>query len=140
MSRVILSIQGRQEYEGQEPEVIEMVTEGTMDYRQGGWDIRYEETALTGLEGVTTSFRVEPERVILKRTGALESEMIFQEGKPHDSLYQLPFGALLMTIQTQWIRANLTEKGGEVSLLYKIFIENSDAGIIKYHLEVRPAE
>ena len=51
---VVLSIQGKQRYEDQEPEVIELVTEGTMEFRAGGWDISYEESALTGLEGVTT--------------------------------------------------------------------------------------
>ena len=36
MSReILLSIQGRQRYEDQEPETIELVTQGTMDYRFG---------------------------------------------------------------------------------------------------------
>ena len=48
---VMLSVRGRQNYGGQEPEVIELVTTGTMEFRDGGWDISYEETALTGLEG-----------------------------------------------------------------------------------------
>ena len=87
---VVLSIRGRQEYPEQEPEIIELVTEGTMEFRSGGWDITYEESALTGLEGVTTTFRVEPGKVILSRKGALKSQMIFQENVPHESLYQMP--------------------------------------------------
>ena len=51
---VVLSVCGRQSYDGQEPDVIELVTEGTMELRSGGWDISYEETELTGLRGVTT--------------------------------------------------------------------------------------
>ena len=39
---VILSIQGRQSYAGQEPEVIRLDTEGYMEFRDGGWDIVYE--------------------------------------------------------------------------------------------------
>ena len=58
MREIILSIRGQQRYEDQEAEVIELVTEGTMDFRDGGWDISYQESALTGLEGVTTTFRV----------------------------------------------------------------------------------
>ena len=69
----VLSIRGRQTYADQEPEVIELVTEGTMEFRNGGWDISYEESALTGLEGVTTTFRVEPGKVLLTRTGKLQS-------------------------------------------------------------------
>jgi hypothetical protein len=49
---VVLSIKGSQRYEHQEPEVIELLTEGTMEFRDGGWDICYEESELTGLEGV----------------------------------------------------------------------------------------
>ena len=36
---MILSLQGTQYYGEQEPEVIELVTEGTMEYVDGGWDI-----------------------------------------------------------------------------------------------------
>ena len=92
---VVLSLRGRQSYDGQEPDEIELVTEGTMEFRDGGWDISYEESELTGLAGVTTTFRVEPDKVILSRTGNLRSEMVFQTGVPHDSLYQM---AWLITI------------------------------------------
>ena len=51
---VVLSIQGRQRYGEQEPETIELVTGGTMEFRDGGWDITYEESELTGLAGVVT--------------------------------------------------------------------------------------
>ena len=61
---VVLSIQGRQHYGDQEPETIELVTEGTMEFRDGGWDITYEESELTGLAGVVTTFRVEPGKVM----------------------------------------------------------------------------
>ena len=91
---VMLTIEGRQSYVGQEPEIIRLDTEGTMEFRDGGWDISYEETALTGMEGVTTTFRVEPGKVTLLRTGKLNSTMVFQENVAHDSLYQLEFGAL----------------------------------------------
>ena len=86
---VVLSIRGRQTYADQEPEVIELVTEGVMELHDGGWDIRYEESELTGLEGVTTTFRVEPGKVILTRAGKLSSQMVFQEGVVHESLYEV---------------------------------------------------
>ena len=88
---VVLSIRGRQHYGDQEPETIELVTEGTMELRDGGWDITYEESELTGLAGVITTFRVEPGKVTLNREGALNSRMLFQEGVAHDSLYQMEY-------------------------------------------------
>ena len=39
---VVLAIRGRQSYEDQEPDIIELTTDGTMEFRDGGWDISYE--------------------------------------------------------------------------------------------------
>ena len=134
---VVLAIRGTQKYEDQEPEVIELVTEGTMELRDGGWDIRYEESALTGLEGVTTTFRVEPGTVILTRTGKLNSRMVFQQGVPHDSLYQMEFGALMLTVEAKFLYFDIVPDGGTIDLTYSISIENTQAGIIDYHLDIR---
>lgn len=134
---VVLSIRGRQTYADQEPEVIELVTEGTMNFRDGGWDISYEESALTGLEGVTTTFRVEPTRVLLTRTGALQSQMIFEQGVAHDTLYQMAFGTLLMTVKATFVFADIVEDGGTIDLSYNLDIEQTEAGIIDYHLDIR---
>lgn len=135
--QVMLSIRGRQAYDGQEPEVIELVTDGTMEFRNGGWDISYEESALTGLEGVTTVFRVEPGKVILNRTGRLNSQMVFQQGIAHDSLYQMEFGALMLTVQATSVYYDIVPDGGTIDLVYNISIENTEAGVIDYHLDIR---
>ena len=134
---VILSIRGKQLYENQEPDVIELTTDGTMEFRDGGWDISYEETALTGMEGVTTVFRVEPDKVILTRTGKLRSEMVFQKGVIHESLYQMDFGALMIAVCAQFLYFDITPEGGMIDLLYTIAIENSACGTVDYHLDIR---
>ena len=134
---VFLSIRGRQSYPEQEPEIIELSTEGWMEFRNGGWDISYEESELTGLAGVTTVFRVEPGRVTLDRKGALNSQMVFQQGVPHDSLYQMPFGALLLTVNATSVFYDIVPDGGVIDLSYNINIENTQAGVIDYHLDIR---
>lgn len=135
--RVMLSIQGRQSYQGQEPDTIRLVTEGTMTLRDGGWDIIYQESELTGLEGVTTTFRVEPGVVILKRTGKLHSQMVFRLGQRHDSLYQMEFGALMISVCPQQVLFDLTPEGGFIDLVYDIDIEQTTGGSIDYHLDIR---
>jgi len=134
---VVLSITGRQTYGNQPPETIELVTEGTMTYRDGGWDISYEESELTGMEGVTTLFRVEPGVVTLSRVGKLNSTMIFRERVPHDSLYQMEFGTLLLTINATRVYYDSVPDGGTIDLVYEICIENTEAGVIDYHLDIR---
>ena len=137
---VVLSIQGKQTYADQEPEIIELVTEGTMEFTQGGWDITYEESELTGLEGVTTTFRVEPGKVILTRTGKLNSQMIFQKGVAHESLYQMEFGALMIAVKAKQLYFDLTPAGGMIDLIYDIEIEQTAAGEVDYHLDIRTIE
>ena len=141
MSRipVMLHIVGKQNYAGQDPDVIELVTDGYMLEKGDVWEIGYEESELTGLEGVTAIFRVGPRGVTLRRTGRLNSQMVFQPGKRHESLYQLDFGAMMITVCAQKIRYDLTkEKGGTVDLTYQIEIESAAAGLVDYHLDVTP--
>ena len=134
---VVLNIRGRQSYDGQEPDVIELMTEGSMELCNGGWEISYEETELTGMAGVTTTFRVEPGMATLRRTGKLRSEMIFQQGVRHESLYQLDFGALLMAVTAKQVFFDIMPDGGVIDLAYSIEIENSAAGQVDYHLDIR---
>lgn len=132
----MLSIRGSQKYGNQPPEIIELMTEGTLEYRNEGWEIVYQETELTGMAGVTTMFRVEQDKIILERTGNLNSTMIFQEGKSHESLYKLDFGALMLSVCARRITANISKTGGTVDLTYSIQIENNEAGEIDYHLDI----
>ena len=77
---VIISIKGSQLYEGQDPDVTELVTAGTLRREQEGYTIAYQETELTGLEGTTTKLRIEGPRVTLLRQGSVNSQMIFEGG------------------------------------------------------------
>ncbi len=137
--KVMLSIHSRQTYRDQDPEEIELVTPGEMEFVDGGWNIRYEESEMTGLEGVWTVFRVEREKIILTRTGALRSTMEFQMGVSHDSLYQLEFGALMVTVTATQMFYDILPEGGSVDLVYNIEIENMHAGVVEYHLDIRAA-
>ena len=135
--KVLLSLRGKQAYLDQEPDVIELTTDGIMEYTTDGWDISYEESDLTGLKGVTTTFQVEPKKIVLTRTGSLNSQMVFQEGMFHDSLYQMEFGAMMITVCASKVEYDLTEAGGTIDLTYGIEIEQTQAGEIEYHLDIK---
>ncbi len=138
--KVLLSIRATQHYPGQQPETMEFITDGTLEECDGGWDICYEESELTGLVGVTTKFRLEPGQITLERSGKLRSTMTFRQGVVHESLYEMEFGALMMSVCAQMIEARIGERGGTVDLQYSISVENSDAGLVEYHLEVTPTK
>ena len=134
---VLLTIRGQQTYSDQEPETVELVTEGVLESIENGWKLTYEESDLTGLKGVTTTFQVEPGKVTLSRNGPLNSQMVFQEGVFHESLYQMEFGALMITVCANRVAYDIGEQGGTIDLTYAIEIEQSAAGYIEYHLDIQ---
>ena len=136
---VLLTIRSEQHYEDMEPDSIELVTEGTM--RTGGEGdliLSYQESELTGLEGTTTTFEVRGPQVILTRTGGVNSQMVFEEGRQHTCLYETPFGELAIDIQTSRLRHNLTERGGLMDLQYSISVDHSVTGRNAFKIRVRP--
>ena len=134
----MLSIRGVQNYQDAEPDVIELTTEGTMEKQKEVWEITYEESDLTGLAGVTTAFRVGPRGVILRRTGKLENQMIFMEGRRHESLYQIDIGALMIAVKATKVQSAVNEQGGTVDIHYQIEIEDTAMGTVEYHLDIQP--
>ena len=138
MIPVMLHIRGVQKYRDQDPDVIELTTEGTLEKQKEVWEISYEESDLTGLAGVTTTFRAGPRGVILKRTGKIENQMIFMEGRRHESLYQIDIGALMITVKATKVQHELSEQGGTVDITYNIEIEDTTAGTVEYHLDITP--
>ena len=137
VQNVVLSVKGSQSYGAETPETIELVTTGTLEETPDGWKLCYEETELTGLQGVHTTFLIKGNLITLTRTGRLNSEMIFRVGEPHDCLYQMEFGVLMLTVCATRVDANITPAGGTIDLRYSIEIEQNAAGIIEYHLDIQ---
>ena len=134
---VVLSLSSEQIYMDQEPDVIELVTDGVLEKEADDWRISYEESELTGLAGAQTTFLLKDDSVTLIRSGSLNSTMHFREGVSHESLYQMEFGAMLITVCASKIAWDLTPQGGTVDLCYFIDVEHSASGTVNYHLQIR---
>lgn len=133
----MLSIRGEQYFDGIDPDAQELMTEGTMTLTEDGMVLAYQETALTGMEGTTTRFQVRGPRVILTRSGTVNSQMVFEEGRQHTSLYETPFGELSVDIQTSVLKHNLTERGGLMEIKYSIAVEHTVTGRNCFKIRVR---
>ncbi len=135
---VIISIKGSQ-YNGEGgPEEMELVTPGSLirDGR-GGYTISYEESELTGLEGTTTVLRIEGGRVTLLREGSVNSQMVFEEGRRHLSMYETPYGALSVGINTRRMKNTVGEDGGDLEIDYAVEIDNLLAGQNLFRMSVK---
>ena len=134
---VLLSIRGEQYFDDIDPDATELMTEGTMVLTEDGMVLSYEETELTGMEGTTTTFEVKGPQVILTRTGTVNSQMVFEEGRQHTSLYETPFGELSVDIQTSELKHNLSERGGLMEIKYSIAVEHTVTGRNCFKIRVR---
>ena len=133
----MLSIRGEQYFDGIDPDAQELMTEGTMTLTEDGMVLAYQETALTGMEGTTTRFQIRGPRVILTRSGTVNSQMVVEEGRQHTSLYETPFGELSVDIQTSVLKHNLTERGGLMEIKYSIAVEHTVTGRNCFKIRVR---
>ena len=137
-NNVIISIKGKQSYEDMEDETIELVTEGRLEEDgSDGFTLSYQESELTGLEGTLTTFQIEKDRITLMRVGEVNSQMVFEEGRQHTSLYETPFGELSVDIQTSSLRHNLSERGGVMEIQYSIAVEHTVTGRNRFKIRVR---
>ena len=84
---VTLFIRGEQYFDDLDPDATELMTDGTLEMTEAGLRLTYQETALTGMEGTTTTFEISGPQVILRRVGSVNSQMVFEEGRQHTSLY-----------------------------------------------------
>lgn len=134
---VLLTIRGEQYFDGVDPDATELMTEGSLTMTETGLVLSYQESALTGMEGTTTTFTVEGTRVILNRAGSVSSQMVFEEGRQHTSLYETPFGELSVDIQTSVLKHNLTERGGIMEIKYSIAVEHTVTGRNCFKIRVK---
>ena len=137
---VIISIKGVQRYENADPDTMELVTEGRLEREGNSYTLSYQESELTGLEGTLTTFQIEPERITLMRVGGFNSQMVFQEGRRHMSMYNTPYGAMTIGVNTRHLLAELDDQGGEIEIDYAIEIDHSVAGRNTFQINVKEAE
>ena len=134
---VIISIRGTQDYSGTDPDTMELVTEGKLAVQDGALCLSYEESELTGMEGTTTVFQVEPEKVTLLRLGSVQSEMVFEEGRRHMSLYSTPYGHMEIGVRARRRNSTLELTGGRLEIDYDIEINHMLAGQSLFRIDVR---
>ena len=135
---VIISSKGKQLYAEGSPEEMELVTAGTLKRDgAGGYTVSYQETELTGLEGTTTRLYIRDGQVTLLREGSINSQMVFEEGRRHLSMYETPYGALSIGVNTRRMRSTLGEAGGDLEIDYAIEIDNLIAGQNLFRMNVK---
>ena len=124
---VTIFIKGKQEYDQQPSDSMELVTQGTLRCESEGYTLSYQESEVTGMEGTQTTIQVDNngQCVTLMRSGGFNSQMVFEEGRRHLSMYSTPYGAMAIGVNTRHLLAELEEKSGCIEVDYTIEVEHA---------------
>ena len=134
----IITIRSNQLYDDNN-ETIELVTEGTFEPCGNGFRITYEESAITEMEGITTSILVEPSKIVVDRTGGVHYQMVFEKGNRNMCHYDTGYGTFLLSICTDTIENEITSAGGSLNIEYSLEVDNAQISDNVFYIEVKAA-
>lgn len=119
---VLVTVRGTQTNELGEQDTIELVTPARLFIKPTSYYILYNESIISGLEGTTTSLKVEPTRVTLNRMGTAELKQTFEEGILNDGYYVTPYGTMHLSVIPSKVQVDFTDIGGSINLEYELQI------------------
>ena len=136
MKKVTISIKGSLTSADHDGDAFELMTDGEYSRENGITTFSYIESQLTGYDGLLTTFDVEPDRVVLKRGDGTDTDMIFSEKQKHHFLYETPFGAITMGIDTHSIIKNMREDGGHLEIRYDIEVDSVSVSSNLFQIDI----
>ena len=138
---VIISIKGIQTSVDNNSNTLELVTEGKYYKKNGSYFLSYKESEVTGMQGTTTTLKINKEGIItLMRFGLVNTQFIFEQGQKHVSYYDTTSGTFTIGVLANNVDINVDENGGEIKVDYCLEIDNSKAGENDLYLHIREAK
>ena len=123
MQKVLLTIKGTQIDEDSD-ESIEFITEGRLYKKDNEYMIEYDESELTGVEGVTTQLILRNGDVTLLRSGPVDTHMVFSKNTVFESNLSTPYGNMHVNIFAHRVESMFCEQSGSVDLEYELSMGN----------------
>lgn len=119
----------------------ELLTDGTMEIKDGLPIISYEDSDATGFEGATTTITADGNKLVsIVRSGSANSNLVIETGKKHYCLYGTPYGSITVGIFTHKIENSLSESGGSLYLKYTIDVNSAYMSDNEIYLDVLAAK
>lgn len=125
----LIKVTGIQEIDG-ESDKVEIITAGTLMYRDGKFLIKYTERDNDNPEiTIDNSVLINGNTsVTVIRSMGGESRLLLEKGRRHQCIYSTIAGDLSVGVYTDYINTQLTpDKGGKLSLKYSL---DFNAGLV----------
>ena len=96
---VLVRVKGTQ-FMDDENDVIEMITAGTFNEKNGKKYLIYDETIVEGGDQTHNIVKIWPDKVEVTKRGLVDTHMTFECGKKHMCNYMTPVGLIILGITT----------------------------------------
>jgi uncharacterized beta-barrel protein YwiB (DUF1934 family) len=111
----------------QNEDPIEVVYLGSLTEREKETHIAYDESVLTGMEGVKTVLIINDSHLEIIRTGNIRSKMIFKEKYRDNFVYRMNEGAMSMSLETDELSVGRQENQIDIYIRYRLEIAGDQA-------------
>ncbi len=123
MKDCVISIKGFQNYQD-DKDCIEMKATAKFQYNAEKTVAVYYESQVTNNDVRVLLKYYNSGKLIIERSGALQSTMCFEKGKRHCEVYSNAQGKMWMGIYCESLFSELNENGGTISADYQLDIDN----------------
>lgn len=124
----------------EETVVNEFTSLGELNEEGNSLRLNFEEPGYEGFEdSVNSEIIIQPEYVVLSRSGAVQMQQSFVKGQLSDGIYDTPFGRLQTLARTHDVEYdwNTQEKQGHLHFQYDFFMNDEPAGNFDVTVEFR---
>lgn len=116
---------------------IEVTTVGQFTNNEGTYEAVYEETEISGMEGTTTTVRIDVDTVTLIREGTTSTTMEFKKNNSSVVLYNTPYGMMEFKVTTKQLQIEVDENGGDIFIDYSLGVAGQETLHTKLSLSVK---
>ncbi len=123
-------------------DIFELSSEGVLYIQDGRVTVEYNETELTGMAGTKTKLSFaqnNPDLVTMMREGAVETIMVFEQGRQHICSYLTAYMPFELCIRTFRVINELLERGF-LYLDYTVEVRGARLERNKFTMEISAAD
>lgn len=122
MQNLKLKLVTSQQYE-EHDNVDEMIIEGVVAERNGSSYITFKQFDPNYNVTINNLVKIKNGIVSIKRSGAIESNMVFDVEKPYATHYETPYGKLNIYVTTHEIESEITEENVKLRIKYEMMMQ-----------------
>lgn len=123
MEKEVLITIGGTMFAGDDKDNVDVITPGQYYYRRGRHYITYEDMVEDTRESIRNLVWISPEEMVVRKSGAITTEMIFRPNEETLTHYNTPFGAVEMGIHTKRLQIQESDEKLLVKVHYTLELD-----------------